>query len=256
MVNPFPPSHSEFLGRVLRYLHETREVDGNDFASGEWGRDLAASYQTPPPPKPSEPVSKETPSFPQASRPKSAELSPEEEALAALRKTVGTCVKCHLGTRRRKFVRFGGDFRKQILVLTDVPEFYDEVQERYFAGEDGGLLSKMLAAIGLSLGDIHLTGALKCASAETIGADTSKVGVCTGYLDREIALLQPRTILAFGELTYRLLFKSDDFSAARGQFLNYHGSEILFTHHPRELMRDGSLKKEAWTDLKTLVSRL
>lgn len=174
----------------------------------------------------------------------------------ALRKTVGSCVKCHLGTRRRKFVRFGGGFQKNIFVLTDLPEFYDEVQERYFAGEDGALLSKMLSAIELKADDIHLSGALKCASAETIGADTGKVGVCTAYLDREIGLLQPRFILAFGELTYRLLFKNHDFKNVRGQFLNYHGADILFTHHPRDLMRDGSLKKEAWTDLKTLAARL
>ncbi|MBL8992049.1 MAG: uracil-DNA glycosylase [Spirochaetia bacterium] len=258
-MNPFPPSHSRFLGHTLRYLYETREVEGDDFSSGKWGRDLVSHYASGAMPKaaaaskPVEPSAK--PGF-EASRIKTAELPPEEEAMNALRKTVGSCVKCHLGTRRRKFVRFGGAFRKNILVLTDLPEFYDEVQERYYAGEDGALLSKMLAAIGLALEDIHLTGALKCASAETIGPDTAKVGVCTGYLDREINLLQPRFMLGFGELTYRLLFKADDFAAVRGRFLNYHGADILFTHHPRDLMRDGSLKKEAWMDLKTLASRL
>ena len=44
------------------------------------------------------------------------------------------------------------------------------------------------------------------------------------------------------------------FSENRGKLRHYCEIPVIFTHHPRELLHDQSLKKETWEDLKSHLS--
>lgn len=163
---------------------------------------------------------------------------------------IKSCRKCPLGARRKQHIPFSGSTSTRLMLLTDMPDYYDEVQGTYYAGPAGELLDAILRSLSLNRSSFYITGALKCTSAIQIGSDVEPYAICLEYLNKELSLLNPSFILAFGELAYRILFQKNDFALAKGALLQWNNTPVLFTHHPRELLHDPALKKETWQHLK------
>jgi DNA polymerase len=53
-----------------------------------------------------------------------------------------------------------------------------------------------------------------------------------------------------------LLHTDEGIGRLRGQLALYRGFPLLGTYHPSALLRDASLKRAAWEDLKILRARL
>lgn len=179
-------------------------------------------------------------------------------AMESLKAAVSKCIACGLGKRRRQFVAFGGNAHPALMVLTDYPEFYDEQKGRYFTDEPGDLLRRMLLALDVPWDRVWVSGALKCHSPVTLGARLDPYRVCVEHLRQEVALLAPPAILAFGEVTYRLLFNPAEpfeFASVRGKSAQWQGVAVRPTHHLRDLLCEPVLKKESWDDLKDLKGR-
>ena len=77
------------------------------------------------------------------------------------------------------------------------------------------------------------------------------------YLETQIHILKPAMILAVGRIAAHNLFKtSDPVNKMRGNIYDVHGIPAMMTYHPSALLRDESLKRPAWEDLKLFRSRL
>ena len=229
-----------FLHKAQGYLNDHLEPKPYHFATGE----LAKIWL---------PLMKDEPGGELTAFPK--KIQTNSPTLDGLRKRVSACMHCHLGSKRKGFVKFGRR-EARIMVLTDLPDYYDQLNGAYFSGKTGELLDKILMAVGLHSKDAYFSGALKCASTVEIGRDTSREAVCLSYLKEELALQKFNGILALGELTHRLLFPNRLFERDRGQMLSYHHLPILFTDHPRNLLLDASKKKKVWEDLKAHKKQL
>lgn len=177
----------------------------------------------------------------------------------ALLSRVARCQACGLAARRKKAVRFGGANPPSLALLTDLPEFYDEQMGRFFTDAPGELVRKMVEALEVPWSRIWLTGALKCHSSVTLGPRLDPYRACLVHLEQEMDMVKPPLILAFGEATYRLLFDPGDgfdWNVVRGKALTWKGIPIRFTHHPRELIMDPTLKKESWENIRDLKGRI
>jgi DNA polymerase len=79
--------------------------------------------------------------------------------------------------------------------------------------------------------------------------------VCAQFLQREIALVQPKLILAMGRFATQLLLQEHPQQAAlplgkqRGTVYRYQGVPVVVTYHPKALLRSSGDKAKAWADL-------
>ncbi|MBX5479866.1 MAG: uracil-DNA glycosylase [Pyrinomonas methylaliphatogenes] len=117
-------------------------------------------------------------------------------------------------------------------------------------GPAGQMLERILGSIGLRRQDCYLTNTVKIVS--TGDEMTSDIlNFFTPYLHREMAVVRPRLIIAFGNTPTRaLLGTKRPISQVRGEFFDYRGMTVLPTFNPAYLLRDPSKKREVWEDMK------
>ena len=154
------------------------------------------------------------------------------------------------------------------LVVGDPP---DEAQERLglpFVEEAGVLLDNMLRAVGvqrflpgaeldgLPEKRAYLTHVLKCRPELMRAPDATELATCANYLRREIALTQPKVILAMGRFAMQVLLGDTPAESAklplgklRGQVWQFVGVPLVVTYPPAYLLRSGQDKGKAWADL-------
>jgi DNA polymerase len=101
-------------------------------------------------------------------------------------------------------------------------------------GEAGALLDKMLIAIQLQRGkNVYLT---QLSEPE--------------YFNRQISLIQPKLIVAFGEKAAQtLLGSSEPLDALRGKVHQYQGFSVVASYAPSQLLHHPQDKTKAWADL-------
>ena len=132
-------------------------------------------------------------------------MDTKRSALAALHAQADACRRCAIATTRNKIVCGVGDPDSPLMIVGEGPGENEDLKGEPFVGRAGELLTKMLAAIGLSREDVFSTNTIKCrASTEENGRVFNRapmqeeIANCREYLDREIAIVKPKVILALG----------------------------------------------------------
>lgn len=152
------------------------------------------------------------------------------------------------------------------MILGEPP---DESQERAgapFVGDAGVLLDNMLKAVGVyrqgsdaagsPQSSAYLSLVLKCRPALPTAPDAQALQTCSRFLRREIALVQPKVIVAMGRQAMQLLLSEDHpqglklpLGKLRGQVWHFQGVPVVVTYPPAYLLRNGQDKARAWEDL-------
>ncbi len=144
------------------------------------------------------------------------------------------------------------------MVVGEGPGAEEDKQGMPFVGPAGQLLDKMLASIGLSREkNAFIANVVKCRPPMNRDPAPDEQAACAPYLSRQIAVLRPRYILSAGRIsTQALLGVREPVTRLRGRFHDFRGIPLLATYHPSALLRDESLKRPAWEDLKLLRDRM
>lgn len=180
------------------------------------------------------------------------------EALARLAAEVSSCSKCRLCEKRRLPVFGTGPLSPLVLVVGEGPGAEEDSSGLPFVGPAGKLLDKMLASIGLSRErNAYIANVVKCRPPANREPAPDEVSACLPYLEAQIALLSPRLILCLGRTALDALTGTEEgITRLRGRWLERGGIPLIATYHPSALLRDESLKRPAWEDLKALKARL
>jgi DNA polymerase len=101
-----------------------------------------------------------------------------------------------------------------------------------------------------------ITSAVKCHPPDNRKPTADEIKQCSAFLQRQIALLQPKVILALGRLAAQTLLQDSLGDAAsqplgklRGQAHQVSGRPLVVSYHPAYLLRSPSDKGKAWADL-------
>ena len=174
----------------------------------------------------------------------------------ALRSAVAACTACSLCESRQQTVFGTGHLRAHCMIVGEAPGEQEDAQGEPFVGESGQLLDRMLAALGLSRqpGDaarqVYIANTLKCRPPRNRNPTPDELALCQPFLLRQVALVQPRVILAMGRFAVQSLLGSDaPVGQLRGQLHDWHGVPLVVTYHPAYLLRQPLAKAEAWDDL-------
>ncbi len=180
-----------------------------------------------------------------------------------LQSAASSCTQCPLCEDRQQAVFDAGVRTADLMVIGEAPGEEEDQQGQSFVGPAGQLLDKMLAAINYSRspkGDqqsVYITNVVKCRPPKDRDPKKDEAAACRGYLDRQIALSQPRLVMAFGRTAAQnLLGSGDKLGELREGFHEYRMPDseviipVLVTYHPGYLLRTPSDKGKAWEDLK------
>ena len=169
----------------------------------------------------------------------------------ALEESVRACDACKLCTTRTNAVFGVGDHEADWLIVGEAPGAEEDARGEPFVGQAGRLLDNMLAAIDLKRGEkVYIANVLKCRPPGNRNPEPGEVAQCEPYLRRQIALLQPRIIIAMGRFAAQTLLATDaSISSLRGRLFQYRDVPLVVTYHPAYLLRTLPDKSKAWDDL-------
>jgi uracil-DNA glycosylase len=169
-----------------------------------------------------------------------------------LQARVAACTACTALAGRRTQTVFGvGDPKADWLFIGEAPGAEEDRRGEPFVGRAGQLLDNMLAALGLRRGDnVYIANILKCRPPGNRDPLPEEASACRPFLDRQIALIQPRVIVALGRVAAQSLLESDaPLGTLRGREHDFRGTPLVITYHPAYLLRSPADKARAWSDL-------
>jgi DNA polymerase len=168
----------------------------------------------------------------------------------ALQSAVASCSGCGLCQGRQQAILGEGLQTANWLVVGDAPGEDEDKEGISFAGPAGQLLNNMLKALGLTREQVYLTHALKCRTPSGRNASQVEVSHCATYLARQVALVQPKVILAMGRTAALALLQSaEPLGKLRSEVQSFHGVPVVVTYPPAYLLRNQADKAKAWADL-------
>jgi DNA polymerase len=182
--------------------------------------------------------------------PLSAEAEAQWEGLKA---EVLSCTRCVLHSTRTQGVFGVGNRRAEWLIIGEAPGAEEDRRGEPFVGRAGQLLNAMLRAIGLPREQVFIANVLKSRPPGNRDPKPDEVAACLPYLMRQIALLQPRLMLAVGRIAAQNLLATDmALGRLRGQVHQFGelNTPLIVTYHPAYLLRSPADKRKAWEDLK------
>lgn len=139
-----------------------------------------------------------------------------------------------------------------LLIVGEAPGAQEDRLGEPFVGRAGKLLDRMLFAIGRDrASNAYIANICKFRPPNNRDPNAEEVAADRPYLERQIALLSPRLIVAVGRIAAQTLLGSGETLASlRGSLHHYLGVPVLVTYHPAYLLRSPQHKDHAWADLK------
>ncbi|MAI91478.1 uracil-DNA glycosylase [Ponticaulis sp.] len=195
---------------------------------------------------------------------KARALADGATTLEALRAAIEGFDGCDLKTTASKTVIADGNPAADIMVIGEGPGRDEDKEGRPFVGNAGHLLDRMLASIGLSRKEnTYITNVNYWRPPGNRNPSEDELAICRPFVDKHIALVKPKLIIAAGTVTAKsLLGVEEGITRLRGrQFdLTVPGLSspvpVFPIFHPAYLLRRPAEKAKAWSDLLNILNTL
>ncbi len=166
-----------------------------------------------------------------------------------------------------KRVVFGvGSVEAEVFFCGEAPGADEEVQGEPFVGPAGQLLTKIIAAMGFQRSDVYIGNIMNWRPDTGTGfgnrpPTAEEMAFCLPFLKAQIAIVQPKVIVALGATAVRGLQgldRSPRMGDLRGRWQDYEGTPLMITYHPSYLLRNQTKakKREVWEDMLLVMEKL
>lgn len=181
------------------------------------------------------------------------ESAPDLDSLAAL---VAACTRCPLNETRTNPVFGEGASDARVVCVGEAPGKREDETGRPFVGRAGKLLDRLLLTIGLPRETVYICNVLKSRPPRNRDPLPEEVKACSPFLLRQLALIRPEIVVAFGAFAARTLLDStSSLGRMRGAVHRYAGYPVIVTYHPAALLRNPGWIRPTWEDLQ-IVRRI
>jgi uracil-DNA glycosylase len=190
-------------------------------------------------------------------------LEKEKKELERLQQEVKNCYRCDIATSCTQKVFGEGPLGTKVMSIAEAPGEEEDRTGKPFSGRAGKYWEQMLQNAGLSRTSLWVCNVLCCRPVgNKIEPDYHQIHNCTPYLARQLSIIKPQLIIAFGKVAAYGLGLLPNKTASVGSVLgvwskrtgslfqygtdsgNYQ-TEAVVTYHPSYLMRPGK-DKENW----------
>lgn len=172
--------------------------------------------------------------------------------LAEIAAEVNCCTACELHKGRTRAVPGEGPVNAEIMFIGEAPGRNEDQQGRPFVGQAGKLLEQLLGEIGLTRGDVWIGNVVKCRPPENRDPRPEEIAACAGYLERQIALLEPSLIATLGRFSMEKFFPGAKITRVHGQAKRDGKRVLIPLFHPAYILRNQAAMPDAVQDIQKL----
>ncbi|MCC6214578.1 MAG: uracil-DNA glycosylase [Polyangiaceae bacterium] len=185
-------------------------------------------------------------------------LSDRGQGLQALEGEVAACSGCGLASTRTQTVFARGSGSAGLCFVGEGPGADEDATGSPFVGAAGQLLDRMITGMGLDRDEVYVCNIVKCRPPGNRKPEPAEIAACRGFLERQLALVQPAVIVALGATAvHGLLGTGESITRIRGNWKLYQGRiAVMPTFHPAYLLRTPSAKRAVWDDLQAVLRQL
>ena len=168
-----------------------------------------------------------------------------------LRRVADACSRCGLHSTRTKVVFADGSAEARVLCVGEAPGANEDRTGLPFVGRAGKLLDRLLLSVGFSRSEVFICNVLKCRPPGNRNPLPDEIEACSPFLLRQVELVRPAVIVAFGTFAAQtLLGTRDSLRHLRGRTHLYEGFPLVVTYHPAALLRNSGWTLPTWRDLQ------
>lgn len=165
---------------------------------------------------------------------------------------VRVCKLCGLASTRKNAVPGEGPVNADVMLIGEGPGFHEDQQGRPFVGPSGEFLNQLLASAGFKRSDVFIANVVKCRPPGNRDPQPEEITACGGYLDRQIALINPKVIITLGRYSMARWFPRDKISAIHGRARRIDGRIIVAMFHPAAALHQPALRDAIEDDFRRL----
>ena len=167
------------------------------------------------------------------------------EALDDVRKDAAHCTACDLYRNATQTVFGEGPAPAPVMLVGEQPGDREDLAGHPFVGPAGAVLDRALRAAGIPRSEVYVTNAVKHFRFEQRGKrrihqkpNTTQIAACRGWLDAELKLVDPKTVVCLGVTAATAVFgKAATIAKLRGRPHDVGGRRVVVTIHPSALLR-------------------
>lgn len=196
-----------------------------------------------------------------------AERAANCKTMSRLADVCSKCDACGLrGDPQVSKVVFGvGDPTADLMFVGEAPGFNEDKDGEPFTGVSGQMLRRIINQMGTSMDDIYVANILKCRPPDNRDPSPEETELCTGWLDRQVELVDPKVIVCIGRHAGAHFLSSPGrgpnltrFSVGRyrGKMYNASGRKVIMTWHTAYALRNPAAKPEIWHDMLLVCEEL
>jgi DNA polymerase len=202
-----------------------------------------------------------TPLAPTEAETAARRIAREAASLEALEAALQAFEGCGLKATATKLCFYRGAPQAPLMIIGEAPGRDEDLAGKPFVGRAGKLLDKMLGAIGLGEADVHITNIVYWRPPGNRTPTPQESLACRPFLERQIALVGPKVVLALGGAAAKQLFDvADGIMRIRGKWRDLDAggcrTQAMATLHPAYLLRTPAAKGMAWRDLLAVKAAL
>ena len=184
---------------------------------------------------------------PQAQGTADAVAADHHESLEHIRRNLGECQRCKLGKTRKNLVFGAGNPKARLVFVGEGPGADEDERGEPFVGDAGGMLNRIIAAMGITREEVYICNVVKCRPPGNRNPEPDEIETCSPFLLRQLKSIKPEAIVALGKFAAQTLLGSrEPISKLRGRFHDFHGIPLMPTYHPSYLLRSGGNSDSFW----------
>ncbi len=123
---------------------------------------------------------------------------------------VTDCEECpDLVASRSRIVNGVGPADADLLFVGEGPGAQEDAGGEPFVGRSGDLLDEQLLAAGLEREQVRITNCVRCRPPDNRDPRTAELANCRGYLEREVAAVDPELVVTLGKVPAEHLLERD-----------------------------------------------
>lgn len=166
---------------------------------------------------------------------------------------IHACRLCALAAGRTHSVPGEGNLNALVMLVGEGPGADEDRQGRPFVGRSGRFLTEALRKVGIERSEVYITNVVKCRPPDNRDPLPDELAACAAYLDRQIALVNPRIIVTLGRISMRRWFADATITRVHGKLRNIgRGRVALPMFHPAAALRNPQWQAEFEQDLLIL----
>lgn len=176
-------------------------------------------------------------------------------------KEINGCKKCSLNKSRNFPTTRCGNIKSKIIFIGEAPGKNEDETGTPFCGRAGKILEELLESIKLKREEVYITNIVKCRPPRNRDPKKIEIKRCSAFLEREIALLQPKIICSLGRFSSKYVLKkylgkSFEIGEVHGKVFKIEEMIIIPMYHPAAAIYDNKKIKILKKDFKKIINNL